>query len=200
MKKILIIFGTRPEAIKMAPLVKEFQNNLEDFDTKVCITAQHREMLDQVLTLFDIVPDYDLNIMKPGQNLFDLTSSILLNIKKILEDFVPDLVLVHGDTSTACVSSMATYYSQIKVGHIEAGLRTNNIYSPWPEEVNRQIVGVIASLHFAPTIESKNNLLRENKNKNTIFITGNTVIDAMFYILQKIDNNKNIKDLIGNLN
>lgn len=165
MKKILLVFGTRPEAIKMAPLVKELQKNIDSFETKVCVTAQHREMLDQVLELFEIVPEYDLNLMKPGQDLYDITSNVLLGMKDVFNDFEPDVVLVHGDTTTTSATSLAAFYQQIKIGHIEAGLRTWNIYSPWPEEVNRQITGILANYHFAPTITSKENLIKENKDK-----------------------------------
>ncbi len=198
MKKILLVFGTRPEAIKMAPLVKEFQKNKNNFETRVCVTAQHREMLDQVLELFDIIPDYDLNIMKAGQDLYDITANVLLGIKKVLEDFKPDIVLVHGDTTTTSATSLAAFYQKIKVGHIEAGLRTGNIYSPWPEEANRQITGVLANYHFAPTQTSKDNLLKENKDANSIVVTGNTVIDALFLALDKIKTNKELEDKIKN--
>ena len=198
-KKILIIFGTRPEAIKMAPLVKEFKKNNTLFDTKVCVTAQHREMLDQVLELFEIEPDYDLNIMKPGQDLYDITANILLGLKDVLKDFKPDIVLVHGDTTTTSVSSLTAFYEKIKVGHVEAGLRTNNIYSPWPEEANRQITGVLANYHFAPTKTSKGNLLKENKKAENIIVTGNTVIDALFLALEKIKNNNDLEDKIKNI-
>jgi len=196
MKKVLIVFGTRPEAIKMAPLVKEFEKYLSSFEMRVCVTAQHREMLDQVLEIFDIVPDYDLNIMKSGQDLYDVTSQVLLGMKNVLDDFKPDMVLVHGDTTTTFATSLASYYQKIKVGHIEAGLRTNNIYSPWPEEGNRQIVGVLANYHFAPTVLSKNNLLKENKSEDNIFVCGNTVIDALFLILKNIETNKDLEDNI----
>ena len=164
MKKVLLIFGTRPEAIKMAPLVKAFEKE-ETIESKVCVTAQHREMLDQVLEMFDIKPDYDLNIMKPGQDLFDVTSNVLLGLKNVLNDFSPDVVLVHGDTTTTSSASLASFYNKIKVGHVEAGLRTGDMYSPWPEEANRQITGVLANYHFAPTTTSANNLLKENKNQ-----------------------------------
>lgn len=201
MKKILLVFGTRPEAIKMAPLVKEFQKYPDFFETKVCATAQHREMLDQVLDIFDIKPDYDLNIMKAGQDLFGITTKVLLGLKDVLNDFNPDVVLVHGDTTTTSASSLAAFYNKIKIGHIEAGLRTNNIYSPWPEEANRQITGVLASYHFAPTIDTKENLLKENKNEKNILVTGNTVIDALFLTLNKIENDKKLKnDIIATIN
>lgn len=189
MKKILLVFGTRPEAIKMAPLVKALQKEL-CFETRVCVTAQHREMLDQVLNIFEINPDYDLNIMKPEQDLYDVTTNILHGLKKVLIDFHPALVLVHGDTTTSSASALAAFYQQIDVGHIEAGLRTHNIYSPWPEEANRQMTGVLAKYHFAPTTTSLNNLLLENKDKNSILVTGNTVIDALFFTLDKISLNK----------
>lgn len=195
MKKVLLVFGTRPEAIKMAPLVKAFEK--ETFiQSKVCVTAQHREMLDQVLDMFDITPDYDLNIMKPGQDLFDVTSNVLLGMKDVLVDFNPDVVLVHGDTTTTSASSVAAFYNKIKVGHVEAGLRTGDIYSPWPEEANRQITGVLANYHFAPTTTSENNLLKENKNEDNIIVTGNTVIDALFLALDKIENNPQLKNEI----
>lgn len=181
----------------MAPLIKAFQAD-KDFVTKVCVTAQHRQMLDQVLNIFDINPDYDLNIMKPGQDLFDVTSNVLSGVKRVLSDFNPDIVLVHGDTTTSSVCSIAAFYNKIKVGHVEAGLRTGNIYSPWPEEVNRQITGVIANYHFAPTTTSQKNLLRENKNKENILVTGNTVIDALFYTLEKIEKNTELENKILN--
>jgi len=198
MKKVLLVFGTRPEAIKMAPLVKEFQKDIVNFETKVCVTAQHREMLDQVLELFEIIPDYDLNLMKPGQDLYDITSNVLLGMKDVLSDFKPDIVLVHGDTTTTSATSLAAFYQQIKVGHVEAGLRTHDIYSPFPEEVNRQITGILASFHFAPTITSQDNLLRENKDSENILVTGNTVIDALFLALDKIKNDKNLELQIKN--
>ena len=195
MKKVLLVFGTRPEAIKMAPLVKAFEKE-KNIISKVCVTAQHREMLDQVLDMFDIKPDYDLNIMKAGQDLFDVTTNVLLGLKDVLNDFDPDVVLVHGDTTTTSASSLAAFYNKIKVGHVEAGLRTGYIYSPWPEEANRQITGVLANYHFAPTTTSKNNLLKENKNPNDIIVTGNTVIDALFLALDKIEKNANLKSKI----
>lgn len=194
MKKILLVFGTRPEAIKMAPLVKEFQKFNTEFNTKVCVTGQHRQMLDQVLEIFDIQPDYDLNIMKTGQDLFDVTSNILLGLKKVFDDFNPDLVLVHGDTTTSFVTGLAAFYTKIKVGHVEAGLRTYNIQSPWPEEGNRQLTGILTDYHFAPTLKSKENLINELKDKNKIFITGNTVIDALLYTIEKINNRKELKE------
>jgi len=190
LKKILLVFGTRPEAIKMAPLVKEFQKDTINFETKVCVTAQHREMLDQVLDLFDITPDYDLNLMKPGQDLYDITTNVLLGMKDVLNDFKPDVVLVHGDTTTTSATSLAAFYQQVKIGHVEAGLRTGDLLSPWPEEANRQITGVLANYHFAPTVTSENNLLKEHKDSKNIIVTGNTVIDALFLALEKIQNNK----------
>ena len=195
LKKVLLVFGTRPEAIKMAPLVKAFQGDT-DFETKVCVTAQHREMLDQVLEMFDIEPDYDLNLMKPGQDLYDITSNVLLGMKDVLTDFTPDVVLVHGDTTTTSATSLAAFYQKIKVGHVEAGLRTHDIYSPWPEEANRQITGDLASYHFAPTSTSQDNLLRENKDAQNIIVTGNTVIDALFLALEKIQTNEELKNSI----
>ena len=198
MNKVLLVFGTRPEAIKMAPLVKRLQKDKTNFETKVCVTAQHREMLDQVLELFDIKPDYDLNLMKPGQDLYDITSNVLLGMKDVLSDFNPDIVLVHGDTTTTSSTSLAAFYQQIKVGHVEAGLRTHDIYSPFPEEVNRQITGILANYHFAPTITSQNNLLKESKNSQNIIVTGNTVIDALFLALDKIKNDKELEYKIKN--
>lgn len=196
MKKILIVFGTRPEAIKMAPLVKEFQKDTNNFETKVCVTAQHRQMLDQVLEIFDIKPDYDLNIMKPGQDLYDITSNVLIGMKSVLNDFEPDVVLVHGDTTTTLSASLAAFYAKIKVGHVEAGLRTNDIYSPWPEEGNRQLTGILANYHFAPTQQSEENLLKEGKKQQDIYVTGNTVIDALMYVLQRIENQPTLKEKI----
>jgi len=198
MKKILIIFGTRPEAIKMAPLVAELQKEKVDFITKVCVTAQHREMLDQVLNIFQIKPDYDLDIMKFGQDLYDVTSSILLKIRFVLEEFNPDIVLVHGDTSTTFSASLSAYYSRIKIGHIEAGLRTDNLYSPWPEEGNRRLTGVLADYHFAPTETSKENLLKEGVSESAIFVTGNTVIDALQSIVDKVGNDRSLRLKIEN--
>lgn len=191
MIKNLVIFGTRPEAIKMAPLVKEFENNNSFFQTRVCVTAQHREMLDQVLNFFEIIADYDLNLMKPNQNLFSLTADIITGLKPILEDFKPHYVYVHGDTTTSMAASLASFYSQAKVCHIEAGLRTNNKYSPFPEEMNRQITGRISDLHFAPTDTSKENLLLENIDKNSIVVTGNTVIDALLDSSERVKTIKN---------
>ncbi len=193
MKKIMLVFGTRPEAIKMAPLVKEFQKHPSKFKTFVCVTGQHREMLDQVLNIFDITPDYDLKIMRQGQDLFDITASVLLGIRDVLKEINPDWVLVHGDTTTSSATALSAFYMKIPVCHIEAGLRTHNIYSPWPEEVNRQITSRIATCNFAPTQLSFDNLIRENVNANSIFITGNTVIDALHIVVDKIKNDNNIK-------
>jgi UDP-N-acetylglucosamine 2-epimerase (non-hydrolysing) len=198
MKKILIVFGTRPEAIKMAPLVKELQKDTENFETKVCVTAQHREMLDQVLDLFQISPDYDLNIMKPGQDLYDVTSNILIKIKSVLEGFNPDVVLVHGDTATTFATSLAAYYQKIKIGHVEAGLRTGDLYSPWPEEGNRRMTTVLTDYHFSPTNTSKNNLLNEGVSKSSVFVTGNTVIDALQLVVNRIKNNETLRLKIEN--
>ena len=203
MQKILLIFGTRPEAIKMAPLVKEFQNYSDIFETKVCVTAQHREMLDQVLDFFEIKPDYDLDLMKPGQNLYGLTATIIESLKPILEEFTPDYVFVHGDTTTTMAGSIASFYSGAKVCHVEAGLRTNNKLSPFPEEINRQITGRICDYHFAPTETSKKNLLKENISEDSILVTGNTVIDALLKSVEKVNENPSqlIQDLskqIGN--
>ena len=186
MKKIMLVFGTRPEAIKMCPLVKEFQKHPEVFRTIVCVTGQHREMLDQVLHLFEIKPDYDLNIMKQGQDLYDVTARVLTGMRDVLKEAQPDVVLVHGDTTTSTAAALAAFYQQIPVGHVEAGLRTHNIYSPWPEEMNRQITGRIATYHFAPTLLSKQNLLKENVNPDRILVTGNTVIDALHQVVRKI--------------
>lgn len=194
MKKILIIFGTRPEAIKMAPLVKEFENHSDKFLVRVCITGQHREMLDQVLSLFSITPYYDLNIMKPAQDLFDITNKVLSGVKEVLSDFKPDLALVHGDTTTTLASSIACYYQKICLGHIEAGLRTGNKYSPWPEEINRKLTGSIADFHFAPTELAKKNLLKENTKEQNIIITGNTIIDALFYVINRINNDISLQN------
>ena len=179
MKKILLVFGTRPEAIKMAPLVKEFQKDTEHFETKVCVTAQHRQMLDQVLEVFGITPDYDLNIMAPNQDLYDITSKVLLGLRDVLKDFAPDVVLVHGDTTTSMAASLAAFYRQIAVAHVEAGLRTYDMLSPWPEEMNRQVTDRICTYYFAPTGQSRQNLLRENIEEKKIFVTGNSVIDAL---------------------
>lgn len=185
-KKILLVFGTRPEAIKMAPLVNEFKAHPESFETVVCVTGQHRQMLDAVLELFEIVPDYDLDIMKTGQDLYDITSRVLLGMRDILQVVKPNYVFVHGDTSTSTTTALAAFYQQIPVVHIEAGLRTHNIYSPWPEEINRQLTGRIATWHMAPTVGSKNNLLKENIAEQQIFVTGNTVIDALHWVNNKI--------------
>ena len=186
MKKVMLVFGTRPEAIKMAPLVKEFRKHPDAFQTVVCVTGQHRQMLDQVLHLFEIAPDYDLNIMKQGQDLYDVTSRVLLGMRDVLQESNPDIVLVHGDTTTSTAAALAAFYSQIPVGHVEAGLRTHNIYSPWPEEMNRQITGRIAGYHFAPTELSRKNLLAEGIADDRIFVTGNTVIDALHQVVAKI--------------
>ena len=184
-KKIMLVFGTRPEAIKMAPLVKEFQKNQEDFETIVCVTGQHREMLDQVLKIFDIIPDYDLNIMKQGQDLYDVTARVLTGMRDVFKQCKPDVVLVHGDTTTSTAAALAAFYQQIPVGHVEAGLRTHNIYSPWPEEMNRQITGRIATYNFAPTPLSAKNLKEENAH-GQIFVTGNTVIDALHMVVERL--------------
>lgn len=186
-KKFLFIFGTRPEAIKMIPVIKILQQD-KSIVVKICTTGQHRQMLDQVLTLFDLTADYDLNIMQSNQDLFDITTKILLNLRSVLETEKPDLVFVHGDTTTTLSASLAAYYKRIKIAHIEAGLRTNNLYSPWPEEGNRQLTGILADYHFAPTLSAASNLEREGKNKNNIVVTGNTVIDSLFLILEKINN------------
>jgi UDP-N-acetylglucosamine 2-epimerase (non-hydrolysing) len=191
-KRILTVFGTRPEAIKMAPLVHALAAD-ERFEAKVCVTAQHREMLDQVLELFEITPEYDLNLMKPGQDLTDITCGILQGLKPLLSEFKPDYVIVHGDTATTLSTTLASYYQQIKVGHVEAGLRTGNIYSPWPEEGNRKLTGAIADLHFAPTEISKQNLLQENVDSDKIIVTGNTVIDALLDVIEKLDTNIELK-------
>ena len=196
MKKIMLVFGTRPEAIKMAPLVKEFQKYPENFETIVCVTAQHREMLDQVLNLFEIVPEYDLDIMKPGQSLYEVTSNILLGLQSVLEETKPDVVLVHGDTTTTLATSLAAFYQQIAVGHVEAGLRTNNIYSPWPEEGNRQVTGRLATYHFAPTEVSGANLLKENVDISNMIVTGNTVIDALLSVVSKIESDSDLRNTL----
>lgn len=186
MKRVMLVFGTRPEAIKMAPLVKEFQKQAETFETIVCVTGQHREMLDQVLNIFDIRPDYDLDIMKQGQDLYDVTARVLTGMRDVLKKSRPDVVLVHGDTTTSTAAALAAFYQQIPVGHVEAGLRTHNIYSPWPEEMNRQITGRIATYHFAPTPLSRSNLLAEGVKETDITVTGNTVIDALYMVVDKI--------------
>src|SRR5574344_2106761 len=185
MKKIMLVFGTRPEAIKMAPLVKEFYKHKDKFETIVCVTGQHREMLDQVLNIFEIKPDYDLNIMKQGQDLYDVTARVLTGMRDVFKEVHPDIVLVHGDTTTSTAAALAAFYQQIPVGHIEAGLRTHNIYSPWPEEMNRQITGRIAKYHFSPTLLSKKNLIEE-RVYGDIYITGNTVIDALHMVVDKL--------------
>ena len=186
MKKIMLVFGTRPEAIKMAPLVKEFQKYPDKFQTIVCVTGQHRQMLDQVLDIFDIKPDYDHNIMKQGQDLYDVTARVLTGMRDVLSEAKPDVVLVHGDTTTSTAAALAAFYQQIPVGHVEAGLRTHNIYSPWPEEMNRQITGRIATYHFAPTPLSRENLIAEGIATDKITVTGNTVIDALYMVIDKI--------------
>lgn len=188
----MLVFGTRPEAIKMAPLVKAFEKHPQDFTTLVCVTGQHREMLDQVLHLFDIVPDYDLNIMKQGQDLYDVTARVLVGMRDVLKQAKPDVVLVHGDTTTSTAAALAAFYQQIPVGHVEAGLRTHDIYSPWPEEMNRQITGRIATYHFAPTPLAQENLLKENIPPQHITVTGNTVIDAMYAVVEKIQQDQSL--------
>lgn len=198
MKKIMLVFGTRPEAIKMAPVVKEFQKHPDKFQTIVCVTGQHRQMLDQVLTIFDIKPDYDLNIMKQGQDLYDVTSRVLTGMRDVLEKVNPDVVLVHGDTTSSTAAALAAFYRHIPVGHVEAGLRTHNIYSPWPEELNRQLTGRIATYHFAPTPPSKENLIREGVNPDQIIVTGNTVIDALHLVLDKINGDTKIQQDLKN--
>ena len=185
MKKVMLVFGTRPEAIKMCPLVKEFQKHPDEFETIVCVTGQHREMLDQVLTIFDVKPDYDLNIMKQGQDLYDVTARVLTGMRDVFKECKPDVVLVHGDTTTSTAAALAAFYQQIPVGHVEAGLRTHNIYSPWPEEMNRQITGRIATYDFAPTPLSEKNL-QEEKAQGQIFVTGNTIIDALHMVVDKL--------------
>ena len=193
MKKVMLVFGTRPEAIKMAPLVKAFQAEPENFETFVCVTGQHRQMLDQVLNLFDITPDFDLNIMKAGQDLYDVTARVLTGMRDVFEKVSPDVVLVHGDTTTSTAAALAAFYKQIPVGHVEAGLRTHNIYSPFPEEMNRQITGRIAAYNFAPTVLSKKNLLTENVAENSIFVTGNTVIDALHWVTKKLKSSESMQ-------
>ena len=192
MKKVMLVFGTRPEAIKMAPLVKEFQKQPKRIETVVCVTGQHREMLDQVLKIFDIKPDYDLNIMKQGQDLYDVTARVLTGMRDVLKEVKPDVVLVHGDTTTSTAAALAAFYQQIPVGHVEAGLRTHNIYSPWPEEMNRLLTGRLATYHFSPTPLSRNNLIKESVDDRNIIITGNTVIDALYWVVDKIKNNKEL--------
>ena len=190
----MLVFGTRPEAIKMAPLVKEFEKYPEAFETIVCVTGQHRQMLDQVLQLFDIKPQYDLNIMKQGQDLYDVTSRVLVGLRDVLKEAQPDVVLVHGDTTTSMAAALAAFYQQIPVGHVEAGLRTHTIYSPWPEEMNRQITGRIAKYNFAPTPLSRQNLLEEKVKDNSIIVTGNTVIDALYWVVNKINNDESLNE------
>ena len=192
MKKVMLGFGTRPEAIKMAPLVKEFQKQPKRVETVVCVTGQHREMLDQVLKIFDIKPDYDLNIMKQGQDLYDVTARVLTGMRDVLKEVKPDVVLVHGDTTTSTAAALAAFYQQVPVGHVEAGLRTHNIYSPWPEEMNRLLTGRLATYHFSPTPLSRNNLIKESVDDRNIIITGNTVIDALYWVVDKIKNNKEL--------
>lgn len=199
MKTILLVFGTRPEAIKMAPLVKKLQSEPGKFKTVVCVTAQHRQMLDQVLHIFDIQPDFDLDIMKPNQDLYDVTSRVLLGMRDVLKEAHPDVVLVHGDTTTSTAAALAAFYQQIPVGHVEAGLRTHNIYSPWPEEINRQITGRITTHHFAPTPLAKQNLLLENVKPEQIIVTGNTVIDALYMVVDKIKNDAALQSELSNV-
>ena len=192
MKKVLLVFGTRPEAIKMAPLALQLKENNESFETKVCVTGQHRQMLDQVLELFNLTPDFDLNLMKPGQTLSDVTSGVLKGLEAVFEEWLPDVVLVHGDTATTFAASLAAYYHKVKIGHVEAGLRTGDIYSPWPEEANRKLTGALANYHFAPTQSSYNNLIKENINPENITITGNTVIDALLKVKEKVETDHKI--------
>ena len=191
MKKVMLVFGTRPEAIKMCPLVKEFQKNNDEFETIVCVTGQHREMLDQVLNIFEVKPDFDLNIMKQGQDLYDVTSRVLTGMRDVFKECKPDVVLVHGDTTTSTAAALAAFYQQIPVGHVEAGLRTHNIYSPWPEEMNRQITGRIANYNFSPTPLSESNL-KEEKAQGKIYVTGNTVIDALHMVVNKLKNDESL--------
>ena len=197
MKKIMLVFGTRPEAIKMAPLVKAFQEKKEEFETIVCVTGQHREMLDQVLNLFDIKPDFDLNIMKQGQDLYDITSRVLLGMRDVFKVCRPDILFVHGDTTTSTAAALAGFYQQIPVAHVEAGLRTNDIYSPWPEEMNRQITGRIATYNFSPTQLSRQNLLKENVDDSKITVTGNTVIDALHWVTSKVKNDVELDEKLA---
>lgn len=199
MLKVMLVFGTRPEAIKMAPLVKELQKHEDAFQIIVCATGQHRQLLDQVLKLFDIVPDYDLNIMKQGQDLYDVTARVLTGLRDVLQEARPDVVLVHGDTTTSTAAALAAFYQQIPVGHVEAGLRTHNIYSPWPEEMNRQLTGRIATWHFAPTALSRENLLREAVADDQIVVTGNTVIDALYWVVNKIKTDAGLNEELGNM-
>lgn len=195
MKKALVVFGTRPEAIKMAPVVKQMRMNFSG-DVRVCVTAQHRQMLDQVLNLFGIVPEYDLNLMKPGQDLTDITANVLTALRDVMDGFSPDIVLVHGDTTTTLAASLAAYYKKIPVAHVEAGLRTGNLYSPWPEEMNRRLTGAITAFHFAPTATSRDNLLRESVKAERIFVTGNTVIDALLDVIKKIDSDRKLRAML----
>ena len=197
-KTVLLVFGTRPEAIKMAPLVKEFKKYPEEFTSLVCVTGQHREMLDQVLSVFEIVPDYDLDIMRQQQDLYDVTARVLVGMRQVLQDAKPDLVLVHGDTTTSTAAALAAFYQQIPVGHVEAGLRTHNIYSPWPEEMNRQLTGRIAAYHFAPTVLSHDNLISEGIEDDKIMVTGNTVIDALQLVSDKINTNQELRTMLQN--
>lgn len=194
MKKVMLVFGTRPEAIKMAPLVKAFESDTKNFKTQVCVTGQHRQMLDQVLKLFKITPDFDLNIMKQGQDLYDITSRVLLGMRDVLTQAAPDIVFVHGDTTTSTAAALAAFYKQIDVAHIEAGLRTNDIYNPWPEEMNRQITGRIAKYHFSPTPLARENLLRENVDPAKITVTGNTGIDALYFVANEIKQSQELRD------
>jgi UDP-N-acetylglucosamine 2-epimerase (non-hydrolysing) len=193
-KKVMLVFGTRPEAIKMCPLVKALEKHPNDFETIVCVTGQHREMLDQVLRIFEVTPDYDLNIMKQGQDLYDITARVLVGMRDVLKEVQPDVVLVHGDTTTSMTAAMAAFYQQIPVGHVEAGLRTRNLYSPWPEEMNRQVTGRIAEYHFSPTPLSRQNLLNEHVDDKKITVTGNTVIDALYMVVDKLKNDKALAD------
>ncbi|XSZ47602.1 non-hydrolyzing UDP-N-acetylglucosamine 2-epimerase [Francisella noatunensis] len=195
--KVLLVFGTRPEAIKMLPLVKEFEKHASVVEMKVCVTGQHRQMLDQILNLFEVVPDYDLNIMKPGQDLYDVTTRILLGMRHVLIDYKPDIVLVHGDTTTTFATSLACFYQQIKVGHVEAGLRTGNLYSPWPEEANRLLTTQISKFHFAPTEKNKENLIKEHIMDSKILVTGNTVIDALFMVLYQIKSKPELEQQVA---
>ncbi|WP_027385699.1 non-hydrolyzing UDP-N-acetylglucosamine 2-epimerase [Chryseobacterium gregarium] len=199
MKKVLIVFGTRPEAIKMAPLVHKLQQHRDVFETFVCVTGQHREMLDQVLRLFEITPEFDLSVMKEGQDLYDVTSTVLIRMRDVLSEVKPDVVLVHGDTTTSMAVALSAFYQRIPVAHIEAGLRTHNIYSPWPEEINRQVTGRIATYHFAPTLGSRQNLLDENVPDDHIVVTGNTVIDALQWVVGKIENNQELSSEISEM-
>lgn len=194
MKKVLLVFGTRPEAIKMAPLALQLKENHESFETKVCVTGQHRQMLDQVIELFHLTPDFDLNLMKPGQTLSDVTSGVLKGLEAVFAEWLPDVVLVHGDTATTFAASLAAYYHKVKIGHVEAGLRTGDIYSPWPEEANRKLTGALANYHFAPTQSSYNNLIKENINPENITITGNTVIDALLKVKEKVETDHKLID------